>query len=159
MSRDDFNIKEKYYANDVFIPDVVKILEEGHTVTLKLRGISMRPFLEDNRDKALITKARNLKRGDIVLAEVAPKLYVLHRIVKIDADNVVLRGDGNLNCEYCKLSDVKGFVIGFYRKGRSRLDKTNGSKWIVYSFLWTKLFPFRRYLLAIHRRLCKMNVH
>lgn len=116
MSRDDFNIKEKYYANDVFIPDVVKILEEGHTVTLKLRGISMRPFLEDNRDKALITKARNLKRGDIVLAEVAPKLYVLHRIVKIDADNVVLRGDGNLNCEYCKLSDVKGFVIGFYRR-------------------------------------------
>lgn len=159
MSRDDFNIKEKYYANDVFIPDVVKILEEGHTVTLKLRGISMRPFLEDNRDKALITKARNLKRGDIVLAEVAPKLSVLHRIVKIDADNVVLRGDGNLNCEYCKLSDVKGFVIGFYRKGRSRLDKTNGCKWIVYSFLWTNLLPFRRYLLAIHRRLCNINVH
>ena len=153
MPLDDFDINEQHYANNVFIPDVVKILEEGHTVTLKLRGISMRPFLEDNRDKALITKARNLKRGDVVLAEIAPKVYVLHRIIKIDSNNVILRGDGNLNCEYCKLNDIKGFAIGFYRKGRSKLDKTNGWKWNIYSFFWTRLFPIRRYLLAIYRRL------
>ena len=127
MPQDNFEIKEKYYSNNVFIPDVVKIMEEGHTVTLKLRGFSMRPFLEDNRDKALLTKARNLKRGDVVLAEIAPRVYVLHRIIKIESDNVVLRGDGNLNCEYCKIDDVKGFAIGFYRKVFF-LDKTYSCK-------------------------------
>lgn len=123
MPQDNFEIKEKYYSNNVFIPDVVKIMEEGHTVTLKLRGFSMRPFLEDNRDKALLTKARNLKRGDVVLAEIAPRVYVLHRIIKIESDNVVLRGDGNLNCEYCKIDDVKGFAIGFIEKEAPGLIK------------------------------------
>ena len=113
----------------------------------------MRPFLEDNRDKAIITKAKDVKVGDAVLAEVAPKHYVLHRIVKIEGDHVTLRGDGNLAEEHCKIEDVKGFVVGFYRKGRTKLDKTNGMKWVVYSWIWTRLYPIRRYLLAIYRRI------
>ena len=33
------------------------------------------------------------------------------------------------------------------------LDKTNGLKWRVYSFFWTRLFPVRRYLLGFYRRI------
>ena len=40
--------------NDVFLPFVIEQLNEGHTATLPLRGRSMRPFLEDGRDKALL---------------------------------------------------------------------------------------------------------
>jgi len=42
---------------------------------------------------------------------------------------------------------VKGKAIGFYRKGRTKLDSTDGFKWRIYSFIWTRLFPLRRYLL------------
>lgn len=153
MQQNDLEITEIQFQNALILPEIVKMMEEGHTVTLRLRGFSMRPFLEDNRDKALMTKAVSPKVGDAVLAEVRPKFFVLHRIIKIDGENVTLRGDGNLGVENCKLNDVKGFVIGFYRKGRTKLDKTNGLKWRVYSYIWTRLFPIRHYLLAFYRRI------
>lgn len=142
-----------HLANEVFIPEIVKMLEEGHTVTLRLRGYSMRPFLEDNRDKALLALATDPKVGDAVLAEVAPRRYVLHRIIGIEGQHVTLRGDGNTFEEHCQLSDVKGTVVGFYRKGRPKIDLTTGRKWKAYSYLWTRLYPIRRYLLFIHRHL------
>ena len=144
-------VKEVEFANAILIPEIVKMMEEGHTVTLRLRGFSMRPFLEDNRDKALMKKAVNPQVGDPVLAEIGPKHFVLHRIIRIDGDAVTLRGDGNLNVEHCRISDVKGAVIGFYRKGRNTLDRTDAMKWRIYSRIWCALFPIRRYLLFIYR--------
>lgn len=135
--------------NDVFLPFVVEQLKDGHTVTLPLRGRSMRPFLEDGRDKALLTLADHSKVGDAVLAEISKGVFVLHRIIKIDGLNVTLRGDGNLGNEYCSLSDIRAKAIGFYRKGRQTPDRTDGLKWRVYSWWWMRLYPIRRYLLFI----------
>ncbi len=154
MKNDKGHIKEKLFPNAQLIPAIVKLLDEGHSVTLPLHGYSMRPFLEDGRDKALLVKARFPKVGAPVLAEVGQGNFVLHRIVMITGDDVVLRGDGNLNTEQCKLHDVKGEAVGFYRKGSNTLDKTCGLKWRLYSFFWMALFPVRRYLLAAYRILC-----
>ena len=145
--------KELQIENGKFLPEVIKLLDEGHTVTLQLRGFSMRPFLEDNRDKALLAKAKDIQVGDAVLAETAPKHYVLHRIIKIQGETVTLRGDGNLGTEECHVNDIHGYVIGFDRKGRTKLDKTNGIKWRTYSHIWIALYPIRRYLLAAYRRI------
>lgn len=153
MQQNNLQIKEVQFANAVLLPEIVKMIEEGHTVTLRLRGFSMRPFLEDNRDKALLTKPLNVKTGDPVLAEIAPEHFVLHRIVAIDGQKVTLRGDGNLSDEHCQLSDIRASVVGFYRKGRTKLDRTDGTKWRVYSWLWMHLYPIRRYLLAFYRRI------
>ncbi len=144
---------EIQFTNAEFLPEVVKMLNEGHTVTLRLRGYSMRPFLENDRDKALLVKPSNIKVGDPVLAEIAPRHFVLHRIDKIEGDNIILRGDGNLGVEHCKKENIVGAVIGFYRKGRKKMDKTDSRKWKLYSFLWTKLLPIRRYLLGVYRRI------
>lgn len=53
--------EEKLFSNLELIPEVISLLEEGHTVTLPLRGYSMRPFLEDNRDKACSFGRETLK--------------------------------------------------------------------------------------------------
>lgn len=135
--------------NDVLLSFVIEELKAGHTVTLPLRGRSMRPFLEDGRDKALLQLTDTPKEGDAVLAEISEGHYVLHRIVKIDGLYVTLRGDGNLSEEYCQLSDIRAKATGFYRKGRQVLDATDGRKWRIYSWWWTRLFPMRRYLLFI----------
>ena len=153
MQQNHIHKTEVRFNNSEFLPEVVKMLNERHTVTLRLRGFSMRPFLEDGRDKALLTKPVTIKKGDAVLAEGTPGHYVLHRIISIKGENVVLRGDGNIGVERCSLADIKGFAIGFYRKGRTKLDRTNGLKWRVYSLVWTTLFPLRRYLLAFYRRI------
>ena len=153
MQQSHLKVREIKLSNAEFLPEIVKLMDEGHTVTLRLRGFSMRPFLEDNRDKALLTKAIDPKVGDPVLAEIGPKHFVLHRIVKIEGDAVTLRGDGNLGDEHCRLQDVKGAVIGFYRKGRTTLDRTDGRKWRIYSYIWMHLYPIRRWLLAFYRRI------
>jgi len=139
--------------NAVLMPEIVKMIEEGHTVTLRLRGFSMRPFLEDARDKALLTKPGTPQVGQPVLAEIEKGHFVLHRIVKIEGDAVTLRGDGNLGDEHCRISDVKALATGFYRKGRESLDSIDGWKWRSYSWIWTRLYPIRRWLLAFYRRI------
>ena len=153
MPQGDIEIVQVQFENARFLPEVVNFLNEGKTITLSLRGYSMRPFLEDNRDKALLKKAENPQVGEPVLAEVSPKHYVLHRIINIDGNKVTLRGDGNIANEYCTLSDVKAQVIGFYRKGRKKLDLTSGWKWRMYSKLWMELYPVRHYLLSFYRRI------
>lgn len=143
---------QKTFPNAQLLPEVVKMLNEGHTVTLPLKGYSMRPFLENGRDKALLIKVQHLRKGDPVLAEVRPGHYVLHRIVAIHSNRVVLCGDGNLANEYCRQKDVRASVIGFYRKGRTTLDRIDGCKWRIYSMIWVNLRPFRRILLGVYRR-------
>ena len=139
-------------ANEVLLPQVVQMLAEGHTVTLPLRGRSMRPFLEDGRDKALLVAVKEPPRvGDAVLAEISKGHYVLHRIVKIDGEDVTLRGDGNLGTESCRIEDVRALATAFFRKGRNEPDSVKGWKWRIYSWWWTRLLPVRRYLLfAFH---------
>ena len=135
--------------NDVLLPFVVEQLQAGHTVTLPLRGRSMRPFLEDGRDKALLKAIDHPQVNDAVLAEITKGHFVLHRIIKIDGQQVTLRGDGNLNVEHCMLDDIRAKAIGFYRKGRNKLDSTESRKWRIYSWWWTRLYPIRRYVLFI----------
>lgn len=141
----------KEMPNAEFIPFVISELKsvEGKTVTLPLRGRSMRPFLEDQRDKALLKIVHAVDVNNAVLAEIHPGHFVLHRIIKIDGERVTLRGDGNLNTEQCLLKDIKATAIGFYRKGRTQPDMTSGLKWRIYSWWWTRLYPIRRYLLFL----------
>jgi hypothetical protein len=142
--------------NEEFLPFAIDVLKshEGKTITLPLRGRSMRPFLEDERgDRALLQVAPVYKKGDVVLAEIKPRRFVLHRIVDISGNKVTLRGDGNLACEHCTISDVRAKAIAFYRKGSDKADMTDGWRWRIYSALWTRLLPIRRYLLFIYNHL------
>ena len=142
MTQDNIEVKKKEFANEIIIPEIIAMLNSGHSVTLGLRGYSMRPFLEDRRDKALLRKPTAITVGDVVLAEISPKRYVLHRIISINGDNITLRGDG--------------IAEGFYRKGRNKLDSTSSRKWKVYSMIWTRLLPIRRYLLFAYRKLWRL---
>lgn len=144
---DSPHIATRELPNSEFLPFVIERLQEGHTATLPLRGRSMRPFLEDGRDKALLQVATHPQIGDAVLAEISEGHFVLHRIVAINGQQVTLRGDGNLSDEHCTLSDIRAKAIGFYRKGRQKADSTDGRKWRIYSWWWTRLYPIRRYLL------------
>jgi len=151
MPQDHTTIDIRQLENAAFLPHVVALIHEGHTVTLPLRGRSMRPFLEDGRDKALLARADSVSVGDVVLAELHRGHYVLHRVTQRDGDHLTLTGDGNLSDEHCLLSDVRAKAIAFYRKGRLQADTVSGVKWRLYSRLWVALRPLRRYLLfALH---------
>ena len=149
MSQHPDNIVMVELDNAAFLPHVVELVAQGHTVTLPLRGNSMRPFLKDGRDKAVLVAPHCPKVGDVVLAEIGRGHYVLHRIVGLDQQRVTLRGDGNRGNEYCTLDNIKAKAEAFLRKGRKKADSTNGRKWLIYSWWWTRLYPVRRYLLFL----------
>ena len=158
MSQNNSQTTKIHLSNKQFFPEIIRLIREGHTATINLYGYSMCPFLENGRDKAILTQPTNIKVGDPVLAELTGQQYVLHRIISIKGNKVTLRGDGNYLCEYCTISDIRASVIGFYRKGRKTIDYTNHWKWKTYSFFWTRLFPIRRYLLYIYRKIFLKNI-
>ncbi|MBR1593645.1 MAG: S24/S26 family peptidase [Alloprevotella sp.] len=142
--------------NAELIPAIAAFIREGRTPDFIVRGFSMRPFLEHERDKVRIRAVgdRSVKRGDVVLAEIAPATYVIHRVVSNEAGSLTLRGDGNVRgTETCREADVIGIVEGFYRKGRSVMEPVTGRKWRLYSALWPASPLLRRLLLAFHRRI------
>lgn len=145
MKENTLQVTEIQFPNAQLLPEIIKLLNEGHTVTLQLRGFSMRPFLEDKREIYNI--------GEPVLTEISPRHYVLHRIIKIEGEDVTLKGDGNLTTESCKMKDIKAIAVGFYRKSHQTLDRIDGRKWRIYSAIWTALSPCRRYLLAFYRKI------
>ena len=141
--------------NAEFLPEVIALVNEGHDVTIPLRGFSMRPFLEDGRDLAILCKIdRPLKVGDIVLAELSPGRYALHRIFRLDDKHVQMLGDGNLTPDpVIRHENVKVFAKAFLRKGSKTPDYVDGKKFQHYSKFWMQVRPIRRWLLAIWRRL------
>lgn len=137
--------------NEILFPLLISDLNEGKTCTLRLRGNSMRPFLESNRDIAIFTTPDDVKVGDPVLAEIEKGHYVMHRVMSIENGNVTLMGDGNYGYEHCTTSDFRASVIGFIRKGRHKVDRTDGWKWRTYSWFWVKSLPIRRWLFIFYR--------
>ena len=136
--------------NDILLSHVRQLIAEGHTVTIRVKGVSMRPCLENGRDNVVLAAATTIKKRDVVLAECSPGRYVLHRVIKIKGDTLTLMGDGNLKeTERCRATDVAGVVIALLRGGK-RVD-CRSRKWKIYSGIWLTLRPGRRILLAIYR--------
>ena len=137
--------------NDLFFKEVARMLSQGHSVTLRAKGNSMLPFIADGRDCVVLLKSDNLSPGDIVLADVPGKGYLLHRIYLMQGEWITLMGDGNLYAtEQCRQTDVLGKVMKIVRNGQ--YVDCNSPYERFKSFCWKRLLPLRRYLLFILRR-------
>lgn len=77
--------------NEHLLPLVAEALEQGHTATIWVKGFSMRPFLEHERDRVKLAYPQQVQVGDAVLARIAPGHYVLHRIVHRDGNLLTLQ--------------------------------------------------------------------
>lgn len=146
--------------NDEFVKFIERDILEGHSVTIVAKGWSMRPFLENRRDKIVLTPVPSvgLKVGDVVLARTDIGQCVLHRIIKIDGNAITLQGDGNaFGTENTSTEKVVAKATAFIRKGRSKEESINSAKWRIYSFFWTHTRPLRRYFLYIYRHFLADN--
>ena len=142
---------KRIVPNDVILGEARRMIAEGHPVTIKVKGVSMLPFIVGNRDSVRLVKPSDLKERDIALAEIDEGHYVLHRVKRIEPARITLMGDGNLRgMEYCRPKDVAGKVEVIFRNGRS-IDPWSPSEQRKVS-IWLTLTPIRRILLAIYRR-------
>lgn len=143
--------------NNILLGAARDAIREGHTATIMVKGWSMRPFLEHQRDKVLLDNPQGANIGDAVLAEIFPGKYVLHRIMEItpnhqdgSLDEITLMGDGNIQgTEKCLRKDICGIVTHYIRPNRTIPADTPSL--IRRIRLWRKLLPVRRYLLFIYK--------
>ena len=131
------------------MPEVGRLIREGKTVVLPVRGNSMRPFIQNGNDCVeLHPLPPVLRKGDVVLARTNKGYYVLHRVTAISPDLLTLEGDGNIGLrETCRPSDVLAraeWVIDAHKERHSLLDRRARIKWRM----WYMLRPLRRVLLA-----------
>lgn len=142
-------MEKRILPNEILLAEAGALLAEGRDVELSVKGNSMLPFLRNERDSVQLRKLPQVEKGDVVLAQIAPGRYVLHRVRKIDGDRVTLMGDGNIRgTEACSKSDILGTAITFVRPDGKRCTPGKAR-------LWQLLRPVRRYLLFIYRRICK----
>ena len=131
------------------MPEVGRLIREGKTVVLPVRGNSMRPFIQNGNDCVeLHPLPPVLRKGDVVLARTSKGYYVLHRVTVISPALLTLEGDGNIGLrETCRPSDVLAraeWVIDAHKERHSLLDRRARIKWRM----WYMLRPLRRVLLA-----------
>ena len=140
--------------NAIMLGEVSRFLGEGRTVIIATKGSSMSPFIRGERDSVELIKKPQVAVGDIVLCQIAPGHYVLHRIKAIDGDNITLKGDGNLDgTEHCTRADVCGTVVAILRRGEKRIDCTTPG-FECRSRRWVNAPRIvRRYVLGIYRRI------
>lgn len=140
--------------NDILIPELARLLDEEKEVRFTPSGISMRPFIEGEKDSVILAPLKqDPKIGDILLARACSInrcIYVLHRVIRIEQDKTgqatyILQGDGNLQGEeQCTLADIIGIV--------KRIEYPSGKrKRMPVAYIWRKLIKQRKYLLKIYR--------
>lgn len=156
--------------NEVILGDASAMLAKGKDVTISTKGNSMLPFIRGGVDSVVLRKIHAVHRGDIVLAQIFPGRYVLHRVFrepKVSSDGrlspnarITLMGDGNVRgTENCRASDICGTVIRIIRPDGQISRPQSKSRQFV-ATLWRWLLPVRRYLLFIYRHtFLKKNRH
>ncbi len=136
---------KKTVPNEIMLEDAANLMAEGREVSFTPLGNSMLPFIRGGRDSVTLKANHDVKVGDMALVRTGGR-YVLHRVIKAEENVLTLMGDGNIRgTEQCTRDDVLGTVIAIERNGRTIIP--GNGLW------WRLLKPFRRYILAIYRRI------
>lgn len=144
----------KIIPNEILLPEIGRLIAEGHTVIITVRGNSMNPFLVDRRDRVNLGgfTPDDLQPGAVVLARDTTGRIVFHRIIRRNGSALILQGDGNLSqTEETSIDQVMGLMTEAIRKEKHY--PVDGKTWQRYSRWWKKLKPLRRLLLAVFRRI------
>lgn len=159
--------------NELLLSEIGRLLAQGKRCSLRTKGSSMLPFIRGERDSVVLEALPEILAGDIVLAKVPGRGYVLHRVMRIEGERLFLMGDGNLRYgEECSLCDVLGSVVWIEKDcgGGLKLPKNPEDQEVFRrahprifvdprspgqlrkARLWRRLKPFRRLILAVYRK-------
>ncbi|NLL39362.1 MAG: hypothetical protein GX254_07245 [Clostridiales bacterium] len=132
----------------------------GNTVRMIGIGNSMLPLLKSGRDfidLIAVNEDTPLDINDVILYKSHQGDYVLHRIYAVSKEGYYPNGDGNLGLEPLLTRDrIYLKAIGFIRDGK--YISTNSKGYRIYSCIWTRLLPIRKYIFRWYSRLKKLLV-
>ena len=131
------------------MPLLADRLAAGQTVRgLRFTGISMRPMLREKKDTVDITAApERLQKYDIPVYKVPGGKYVMHRIVRVEADHYVCLGDNTYGFERVERTQIAAVVSAFTR-GKKRISVTD-PVYRFYARLWVASISLRRFVKRV----------
>lgn len=93
-------------ADSFVIAELRERLAAGHTVRMAFGGDSMKPMISGLCDKVeFMPVVQPLRKRDVYLFVCQGKC-VVHRLIRIDGDQLTFRGDNCAGCEYVGRDDV-----------------------------------------------------
>lgn len=109
-------------------------------------GDSMLPLIRQDRDLVVIEPAAGrLKKYDVPLYRRPSGQYVLHRIVRVRAEDYVLCGDNRIRCETGVIDgQIIGVLTAVIRDGKT--VSVRGLRCRLYARLICAVRPFRAVL-------------
>lgn len=133
---------------ETMFPLIEASIASGGNVKLKVSGFSMYPLVVSRRDSVLLTKADNIKVGDVPLYKRSDGSYILHRIVGKKDGAFYTMGDYETKKEYPVYPEqIVAKAAGFYRK--DKFIDCNSKTYKLYKFLWTHTLFLRPLLLNL----------
>ncbi len=134
------------------MPLIREELSQGKPVWFTPHGISMRPMLEDGRDRVmLVPPPQVLKKYDLALYQRENGQYVLHRVVKV-GQTYTFVGDNQFVYEpNIRPDQVIAVVSEFVRKGRHYDVRHGGYR--LYCRVWIGTLSARHFAHKVRRKL------
>ena len=126
-----------------------ELLARDGRLVYKTRGTSMEPMLRQNRALVIIrSPAARLQQYDVALYK-RGNMYVLHRVIGVEKDRYLIRGDNTFAVEHVPFDAVIGVLSGFQRKGKEIDVENRGYR--LYVRIWCALYPLRAMLVRCRR--------
>ena len=96
--------------------DYQAVLNQTGTLSFVPNGNSMWPFLKHRHQTVIIQKiSTTVNKFDVIFFRRENGDYVLHRVIDVDGDCFIVRGDSQLFTERVKKDQVFGVMTGFYK--------------------------------------------
>lgn len=134
------------------IQDLIPLMDETFALnqlfSFPVRGTSMRPIFNTG-DIVTLKKATEIKKRDAIFYKRATDAYVLHRVIKINGNNLVVTGDNQVVFEIVPKDNVIGVVVSFKRKGKEH--SVNNLLYRLFVFFWC-IMGLRRMLFRLKGR-------
>lgn len=139
------------------LPRITALLESGLSCRLVVTGNSMLPFLRHKLDAVILSPLSTpVQRGDILFYLRAADCPVLHRVCRVCPDGTLLLcGDAQTGLEPVSPTQVLARVTRIDKDG-TLTDPASPLSWLT-AQLWITLRPMRPYILAVLRRLGKLQ--
>jgi len=150
----------KEIGNDMFFAEVERLLDRGESVTMLMRGDSMRPLLRSGVDRVTIRRhePHEIVKGALLLFR-HKGAYVMHRVRAVEKNGIVLAGDGNYRTsEHAIREDIVAIAISVTRPD-GRTLYFSGRRWRIASAAWLMLPPSVRHCILGFSKRIKNNRH
>lgn len=146
-------------AAEIF-PVISEILDRGGKAWITVTGMSMYPFLTEERDSVELAPASfsSIKRGDIVLIRRSAGTYILHRVLKKENNFFYIIGDAQQWVEGpLKPSQLIAKVTAVRRNG-CNIECSN-YLWRLSAGLWLHMIPLRHMVFKTMRFVIRISVN